>query len=159
GSLTKVHLVERVRPMNYWTVVLQCKERRLIAVAVILTIATAFYDVGLVSAQGQKANYLWEGWHKVPDPSRIQYKVFHDKVVALSNLSKGCNPGSPFPFSFAGKIAKINFDNQGLLIENFVLETNDGERLLINVDNISMDEPGMNRADLSWIVQGLQTLL
>ena len=46
-----------------------------------------------------------------------------------------------------------------MLIENFVLETNDGERSLINVDDISMDEPGMNRADLSWIAQGLQTLL
>jgi predicted aspartyl protease len=45
------------------------------------------------------------------------------------------------------------------MIQNFVLETNDGERSLINVDDISMDEPGMNRADLSWIAQGLQTLL
>ena len=119
--------------------------------------AIVFFDGSLVLAQGQKTNYLWEGWHKVPDPSRIQYKVFHDKVVALSNLSKGCNPGSSFPF--AGKVAKVNFDSRGLIIENFVLETNDGERSFINVDPMSLGEPGMNRADLWWIVQGLQTLL
>ena len=35
----------------------------------------------------------------------------------------------------------------------------EGERLFLNVDKISTDEPGMNRADLSWIAQGLQTLL
>jgi predicted aspartyl protease len=134
-------------------------EKRLIAVAVILTIATASYDVGLVSAQGQKANYLWEGWHKVPDPSRIQYKVFHDKVVALSNLFQGKGSEGCSSFLFAGKIAKLNFDNRGLIIENFILEANDGERSLINVDRMSLGDPGMNRVDLGWIVQGLQTLL
>jgi hypothetical protein len=100
-------------------------EKRFIALAALLTIAAVFYDASLVLAQGQKTNYLWEGWHKVPDPSHIQYTVFHDRVVALSNLSKGC--GSASSFSFAGKIAKVNFDSQGLMIENFVLETSDGE--------------------------------
>jgi clan AA aspartic protease (TIGR02281 family) len=129
--------------------------KRLLALA-LLTIVD-FCDVSLALAQSQKPNYLWDGWHKVPDPSHIQYKVFHDKVVALSNLSKRCDPGSFF--SFAGKIAKLNFDSQGLIVENFVLEANDGERSLINVDRISMSDPGMDRADLGWIVQGLQTLL
>ena len=132
-------------------------EKSLIGLAVLLTTTAALYDASVVLAQGQKTNYLWEGWHKVPEPSPIQYRVFHDKIVALSNLSKGCGPASSF--SFAGKIAKVNFDSQGLRIENFVLETSDGERLFINVDKISLDEPGMNRADLSWIAQGLQTLL
>lgn len=133
----------------------QALRSHLIALALALITAAVFYDVSSVLAQSQKPN--WDGWHKVPDPSRLQYKVLHDRVVALSNLSEGWQGCSPF--SFVGKIAKVNFDSQGLLIENFVLETNDGQRSLINVDKISMDEPGMNRADLSWVVQGLQTLL
>jgi hypothetical protein len=46
-----------------------------------------------------------------------------------------------------------------LIIENFVLEATNGERSLINVDPISMSDPGMDRLDLGWIVQGLETLL
>jgi predicted aspartyl protease len=128
-----------------------------LVVGCFLTIAVNFSSV---SAQGQKPDYLWEGWHKVPDPSHIQYKVFHDKVVALSNLygsderGTGC---SPFPF--AGRIAKVNFDDQGLKAQNFILETDDGDRSLINVLPISITDPGMNMADLGWIVQGLQILL
>jgi caspase domain-containing protein len=45
------------------------------------------------------------------------------------------------------------------MISDFVLEENNGQRSFVNVDPISMDAPGMNRADLGWIVQGLQTLL
>jgi hypothetical protein len=90
--------------------VARAAEKRLIALAILLTIAVVFYDASLVLAQGQKTNYPWEGWHKVPDPSHVQYRVFHDRVVALSNLSKGCGPASSFPF--AGKIAKVNFDSQ-----------------------------------------------
>ena len=131
--------------------------KRLIALA-LLTIVD-FCDAGVVLAQAQKPNYLWEGWHKVPDPSHIQYKVSHDKVVALSNLSKGCDPPQGKSFSLAGKIAKVNFDNQGLIVQNFVLEEDNGERSLINVDPISIDDPGMNMVSLGWIVQGLQTLL
>lgn len=130
--------------------------RAAVTLAVLLIACVDFCGLGSVLAQGQKPNYPWEGWHKVPEPSRIQYRVFHDKVVALSNLSTG-NDCSPF--SFAGKIAKVNFDNQGLTIENFILETNDGERSLINVSPVSMNDPGMNMADLGWIAQGLQTLL
>jgi hypothetical protein len=126
--------------------------KRLIALAVLLSC-----DVGLVLAQAQNPDYSWDGWHKVPDPSSIQYRVFHNKVVALSNLGKGCQPGSSF--SFAGKIAKVNFDDQGLTIQNFILERSDGDRSLVNVDPVSLNAPGMNMADLSWIVQGLQTLL
>jgi predicted aspartyl protease len=102
-------------------------------------------------------NYLWEGWHKVPDPSHIQYKVFHDKVAALSNLSKGCS--ARFPLSISGKIAKVNFDSEGLMVENFLLQTDDGNRSVINIERISMFYPGMTTSDLGWIVQGLQTLL
>ena len=83
-------------------------------------------------AQGQRSTYSYEGWHKVPDPSRIQYKVFHDRVVALSNLSKPCDRHSPF--SFEGKVAKVNFDHDGLTIVGFVLEESDGQRSFINVD-------------------------
>jgi hypothetical protein len=114
-------------------------------------------DVSSVLAQAQMADYLWEGWHKVPDPSHIQYNVFHDKIVALSNLTKGCEAG--WPRSLEGKIAKVNFDNQGLIPQNFVLEDHDGQRSLINVERISIGDPGMNMADLGWIVQGLQNLL
>ena len=90
--------------------------KRLIALA-LLTIPFDFCS--LVLAQTQKSDYSWDGWHRAPDPSSIQYKVFHDRVVALSNLSKGCNPGHPF--SFAGRIAKVNFDNQGLRVEKYPL--------------------------------------
>jgi uncharacterized protein YecT (DUF1311 family) len=76
-------------------------------------------------------NYLWEGWHKVHDPSHIQYLVFHDKVAALSNLSKGC--GARFPLSISGTIAKVNVDDQGLMIENFLLVTDDGKRSVMSV--------------------------
>jgi hypothetical protein len=127
----------------------------ILTLAILLIACVDFCGVSSVLAQGQKPNYLWEGWHKVPDPSHIQYKVFHDSVVALSNLSEGCG-GPSSSFSFTGKIAKVNFDNQGLMITNLVLETNDGDRSLINVDPI---DPGMNRADLGWILQGLRTLL
>jgi uncharacterized protein YecT (DUF1311 family)/predicted aspartyl protease len=102
-------------------------------------------------------DYLWEGWHKVHDPSHIQYKVFHDTVVALANLSKGC--GARFPLSISGTIAKVNVDDQGLMIENFVLEAGDGERSVINIEPVSISDPGMTTSDLGWIVQGLQTLL
>jgi hypothetical protein len=137
--------------------VTRAMKEHLITLAVILTTAAVFYDATLLLASAQRTNYLWEGWHKVPDPSRIQYKVFHDRVVALSNLSKGGKGCSSF--TFAGKIAKANFDQQGLMVQSFVLETNDGERPLINVDPMSFDDPEMNRADMGWIVQGLQTLL
>jgi hypothetical protein len=123
----------------------------------ILAALSAAWCGSCALAQSQKPNYPYEGWHKVPDPSHIQYKVFHDRVVALSNLSTGCDPGSSF--SFEGKIAKINFDHDGLMISDFVLEESNGQRSFVNVDRISMDAPGMNRADLGWIVQGLQTLL
>ena len=132
-------------------------EKRLLAVVVILTIAAAFYDFGSVSAQGQKADYLWEGWHKVPDPSHIQYKVSHDRVVALSNLSKGSEGCSSF--TFAGKIAKVNFDDYGTNVRSFALEYDDGDRSLTNVDRISLDNPGMTMVDLEWITQGLRTLI
>jgi predicted aspartyl protease len=129
--------------------------KRLSALA-LLTVVN-FCDVSLVLAQSQKPNYLWDGWHKVGAPSRIQYKVYHDKVVALSNLSNECEPGASL--SFAGNVAKVNFDNEGMTIENFVLEWSDSDRSLINVDRISMSDSGIAKADLSWIVQGLQTLL
>jgi hypothetical protein len=129
--------------------------KRLSALA-LLTVVN-FCDVSLVLAQSQKPNYLWDGRHKVGAPSRIQYKVYHDKVVALSNLSNECEPGASL--SFAGNVAKVNFDNEGMTIENFVLEWSDSDRSLINVDRISMSDSGIAKADLSWIVQGLQTLL
>jgi uncharacterized protein len=66
------------------------------------------------------ASYLWDGWHTVPHPSRIQYKVFHDKVVAISNLSTGCDPGSPGLLE--GKIAKVNFDDRSMIPQSIVLE-------------------------------------
>jgi len=131
--------------------------QRLAVLLLFLAATATFGEVGFVFAESQKPTYTWDGWHKVADPARLQYRVFHDRVVALSNLSKGCDPG--VAFSFWGKVAKVNFDSQGWVIENFVLETNDGERSLINVDKISLDDPGMNRADLSWIAQGLQGLL
>ena len=102
-------------------------------------------------------NYSMDGWHKVPAPSRIQYKVFHDKVVALSNLAEGCEPGRPFPFE--GKIAKVNFDDYGTNVRSFALEYDDGDRSLTNVDRISLDNPGMTMVDLEWITQGLRTLI
>jgi gag-polyprotein putative aspartyl protease len=120
-------------------------------------VALGFCDVSLVLAQAQKRDYSMDGWHKVPPPSRIQYKVFHDKVVALSNLSTGCDPG--LPGSLEGKIAKVNFDDKGVIPQSVVLEDDDGERSFINIDRLSLDDPGMNMADLGWIVQGLQTLL
>jgi predicted aspartyl protease len=123
-----------------------------------------------VLAQGQKGDYqgdyLWEGWHKVPNPSHIQYNVFHDKVVALSNLNQWCGLGVPSAtFSISGKIAKVNLEFSK--IANFVLETNDPmitgssslTSAIIHVPRISINDAGMNGADFDWIVQGLQTLL
>jgi hypothetical protein len=121
-----------------------------------IAVTLDFCGASSVLAQGQKSNYSYDGWHKVPHPSRIQFKVFHDKVVALSNLSGGCDPG--LPDSFEGKIAKVNFDDRGTMVQNFVIEHDNGERDLINVDDVS-DRPGMNMADMEWIGQGLQTLL
>lgn len=108
-------------------------------------------------AEGQELKYLYEGWHKVPDPSRIKYKVVQDKVVVLSNLAKDC--GLRLTLPIAGKIAKVNFDRDGLTITGFVLEEDDGQRSFINVDRVSLDDAGMNRADALWIERGLQTLL
>jgi hypothetical protein len=92
--------------------------KHLIVLAVLLTIPAYFHDASVVLAQDQKRNYLWDGWHATGKILPIHYKVFHDKVVALSNLSEGCDPGHSF--SFEGKIAKVNFDNQGTIIENEV---------------------------------------
>ena len=125
--------------------------------AMILVVLCTAWTGSCVLAQGQQPKYLYEGWHKVPDPSRVQYKVFRDKVVALSNLSESCEQRPSFPIE--GKIAKVNFDQDGLRINGFVLEEGDGQRSLVNVDPVSLDSPGMNRADLGWIVQGLQALL
>jgi len=131
---------------------------RFIALAMLLALG-----VSSVLAQGEKGDYLtgwrWEGWHRLPDPSHIQYKVLQDKVVALSNLSQWCGLGTPsVTFSISGKIAKVNLDALGS-VANFVLETGDGKQSPINVPRISIKDPGMNTADLRWIVQGLQTLL
>jgi predicted aspartyl protease len=81
--------------------------KRLIALALL---ATVDCDVSLVLAQGQKPNYQ-DGWHKVHFPSLIEYKVFHDRVVALSNLSYRERCGSHE--TLEGKIAQINFDDHG----------------------------------------------
>src|SRR5262245_25571937 len=103
--------------------------RATLTASLTLIMLVDFCHISLALAQGQKLNNQYEGWHKVPDPSHIQYKVFDDKVVALSNLSRSVGCSS---FSFAGKIAKANFDQEGLMVQSFVLETNDGERSLIN---------------------------
>ncbi|WP_052833258.1 caspase family protein [Bradyrhizobium sp. LTSP885] len=103
------------------------------------------------------SDYGMEGWHKSSDPKGVQYKVFHDKVVSLSNLSKGCDPGHPF--SFEGKIAKIAFDKRGMSPTGFSVEFDDGQRLFINVEHLSLDGPGMDMVTLGWTMQGLQTLI
>lgn len=77
----------------------------LLTLAILLITCVDFCGVSSALAQDQKPNDLWQGWHKVPDPSHIQYKVFHDRVVALSNLSNGCG-GPSSSFSFAGRSPK-----------------------------------------------------
>jgi hypothetical protein len=57
-------------------------------IAPLVFLIAVFCYVNSVSAQSQKPSYLWDGWHKVHGPSHIQYKIFHDKVVELSNLAR-----------------------------------------------------------------------
>lgn len=126
---------------------------RILAAVCILSSA-----LGLETAHSQSSKYPYEGWHKAPAPSRAQYRVFHDKVVALTGLSKGCGDTNS-SYNFSGTVAKVNFDDQGIKILNFVYEDSDGQRSLVNVEPLSITDPGMNMADLGWISQGLQSLL
>jgi len=77
-----------------------------------------------------------------------------EKAIELSNLSPSpdCHPGT-----LTGRVAKRNFDDQGVRMISVVVEDRSGERSLINIDT---DEIGnASRLVQGWVAQGLQTLL
>lgn len=99
----------------------------------------------------------WEGWHTVRGPN-ISYRVANDRVQEISNLDRGCEVGGS-PYSFGGRIVKVEFASDAITIRGIVVEPPNGGRFYVNVAWPSMDLPGMNMAELGWIIEGLQQLL
>jgi hypothetical protein len=102
---------------------------------------------GLLSLAATAAPAQYDG----PGP-RIQQQGA--RVVSLSRLSdgEGCLPGNT-----QGRVVKRNFASNGMALLNVIIETKDGSRELINID-----EEQINKAIPSAqgvILQGLQSLL
>jgi hypothetical protein len=125
----------------------------------LIAVATAYF-VGAVSSEMASAqqNVSMDGWHKVGAPSQMKYKIVHDRVTELSNISEYCEPPNNFS-DFAGTIVKVGFADNGITITSIVLESEDGDRTYMNVDPVSIGSAGMNMVDLGWIVQGMQKLM
>jgi hypothetical protein len=73
----------------------------------------------------------------------------------LSGLSLPCDPNAGIAL-FQGTVVKRDFASNEIDLKGFVIELVDGSRNYINVDDLPKD---FDRAALSWIVPGLQTLL
>ena len=79
-----------------------------------------------------------------------------NNVVALNHIflnDQGCTAGG----QVVGRITKREFGSSGIVPSRFVLERMSGERMFINVPEISIDT--MSRVDIAWVVRGLQTFL
>lgn len=76
------------------------------------------------------------------------------RVVSISRLTTGENC---HPATVQGRVVRRNFARNGMMLENVIIETKDGSRELINID-----EQEIEKALPSWqgvIVKGLQSLL
>jgi len=76
------------------------------------------------------------------------------RVVSISRLTagEGCHPSS-----VQGRVIKRNFARNGMMLENVIIETRDGSRELINIDEEEISKALPSSQGV--IVQGLQSLL
>lgn len=78
------------------------------------------------------------------------------RVVRLSNLSPA---GDCKPASVSGSVVNREFDRTGLVMRSVVIQDADGDRALINVDQVAIDAPHVSTVVRSWILIGLRTML
>jgi hypothetical protein len=90
-----------------------------------------------------------------PANANVKFKVQGNHVVALSGLSSPCDTNAPIAL-FQGTVVKREFAVDQIHLKGFVIELADGSRDYINVDDLPED---LGRAELSWVVPGIQTLL
>lgn len=78
------------------------------------------------------------------------------RVVRLSNLTtgEGCHPSTA-----SGRVVRREFDKSGLVVAGVVVQTPDGDRSYINVDQAAIDASRLGLATRGWVVIGLNTLL
>jgi hypothetical protein len=102
---------------------------------------------GLLSLVATAASAQYDG----PGP-RIQQQGA--QVISLSRLSdgEGCQPGNT-----QGRVVKRNFAPNGMTLLNVIIETKDGSRELINIDEEQIDKAIPSAQGV--VVQGLQSLL
>jgi len=76
------------------------------------------------------------------------------KVVSISRLTDGagCHPDT-----VQGRVIKRNFARNGMTLENVIIESADGSRALINIDDEQINKALPSAQGV--IVQGLQSLL
>lgn len=84
-----------------------------------------------------------------------QLDASNSRVVRLANLSNAdCHRAA-----LSGRIAKRDFDAQGVILKGIVVEIPSGDRTFINIDNAAIDSPQVSMAARGWIFSGLRTLL
>ena len=79
-----------------------------------------------------------------------------NNAVALNHIflnDEGCHPGG----EMIGRVAKVEFDQRGIIPTGFVIEQAAGKRMFVNVPEVGINT--MSRVDIAWVVQGLQRFL
>jgi hypothetical protein len=90
------------------------------------------------------------------DEPRYKLDRTQSRVTELSNLypDNECHPDGPY----VGRVVKRVFDEeQGTIVRGFTIETGDGSRSYINVDDEALKNA--NRVTSGWVIPALQTLL
>jgi hypothetical protein len=96
------------------------------------------------------------GWPAHAYLPKYQLDAGMNNVVALNHIflnDEGCHPGG----ELTGRVAKVEFDQRGIIPSGFVMELGTGKRMFVNVPEVSIDT--MSRVDMAWVVQGLQRFL
>ena len=89
-----------------------------------------------------------------PIRAEVQYRANYGDTIILYALARDVT--ECWPQAIEGKIARREFADDGMTIIGVILESDDGQRKYINVDPIEKGK--ISRADLSWIISGLQKL-
>lgn len=91
---------------------------------------------------------------QAPAPEPMYRVDAKGNVIALGNLTSGLDC---LPDRLSGRVVKRTFNDDGILLQSFVLEYPEGERDFINV---SIDHLGAsNMVTVGHVVQGLQRLV
>lgn len=85
---------------------------------------------------------------------RYKLNKAQTKVVSLSGLGSG---DPCLPDKISGRIAAVNYEANGVVIESFALESKDGSRDLINIDVANIQEANM--VTIAWVKEGMQQFI